>query len=84
MIGRLSISISSFPCSRKEHENECVALPVPSQLLPSGQFFLGRVELILPKLAGFGAGAFAPHTREPLPRRVWRPGGSIAGGWSVV
>lgn len=52
---------SNFPFGRKEHENDGVAWPVSSLPLPSGQFFLGREELILPKLAGFGAGGSAMH-----------------------
>lgn len=87
MIGRLPISVSNSPCSRKEHENDGVALPVSSQLLPSGQFFLGR-ELILPKLAGFDADAFTLRPGEPLPHQglgvleaVWQVDGAWCAAW---
>lgn len=58
---------SHFPFGRKEHENHGVAWPISSLRLPSGHFFLGREELILPKLAGFGDGAPAVLAREALP-----------------
>ena len=51
VIGKWSISFLNFPFGQKEHENDGIAWPVSSLPLPSGQFFLGREDLLLPKPA---------------------------------